>query len=40
MDTQQTIERVTDGDDLTLEEAREAASLVFEEMTEAQIGRC
>ena len=38
MDTQQTIERVTDGDDLTLEEAREAASLVFEEMTEAQIG--
>ena len=38
MDTQQTIERVTDGDDLTLEEAREAAELVFEEMTEAQIG--
>ena len=38
MDTQQTIERVTDGDDLTLEEAREAAGLVFEEMTEAQIG--
>ena len=38
MDTQQTIERVTDGGDLTLEEAREAAGLVFEEMTEAQIG--
>ena len=38
MDTQQTIERVTDGDDLTLKEAREAAGLVFEEMTEAQIG--
>ena len=32
------IERVTDGDDLSLAEAREAASLVFEEATEAQIG--
>ena len=38
MNIQQTIERVTEGDDLTLEEAREAAGLVFEEMTEAQIG--
>jgi anthranilate phosphoribosyltransferase len=32
------IERVTDGEDLTLEEARDAARLVFEEATEAQIG--
>ncbi|MDR5672398.1 anthranilate phosphoribosyltransferase [Halalkaliarchaeum sp. AArc-GB] len=32
------LERVTDGDDLSLAEAREAASLVFEEATEAQIG--
>ncbi|MEF8780037.1 MAG: anthranilate phosphoribosyltransferase [Haloferacaceae archaeon] len=32
------IERVTDGEDLTQREAREAASLVFEEATEAQIG--
>lgn len=32
------IERVTDGEDLTQEEAREASRLVFEEATEAQIG--
>jgi anthranilate phosphoribosyltransferase len=32
------IERVTEGNDLTLDEAREAARLVFEEATEAQIG--
>jgi anthranilate phosphoribosyltransferase len=32
------IERVTDGEDLTQEEAREVATLVFEEATEAQIG--
>ena len=32
------IRRVTDGKDLTQAEAREAASLVFEEATEAQIG--
>ncbi|WP_119821765.1 anthranilate phosphoribosyltransferase [Halalkaliarchaeum desulfuricum] len=32
------IERVTEGEDLSLTEAREAASLVFEEATEAQIG--
>ena len=32
------IERITDGDDLTQAEAREAARLVFEEATEAQIG--
>jgi anthranilate phosphoribosyltransferase len=32
------IERVTDGDDLSQVEAREAATLVFEEATEAQIG--
>ena len=32
------VERVTDGEDLTMAEAREAASLVFEEATEAQIG--
>ncbi|WP_439028743.1 anthranilate phosphoribosyltransferase [Haloarchaeobius sp. DT45] len=32
------IERVTDGGDLTQAEAREAARLVFEEATEAQIG--
>jgi len=32
------IERVTDGDDLTQAEAREAASIVFEDATEAQIG--
>ena len=38
MDIQHTVERVTDGADLTVDEAREAARLVFEEMTEAQIG--
>ncbi|ESS02495.1 MAG: anthranilate phosphoribosyltransferase [uncultured archaeon A07HR67] len=38
MDIQHTVERVTNGDDLSLEEAREAARLVFEEMTDAQIG--
>ncbi|MFB6156900.1 MAG: anthranilate phosphoribosyltransferase [Haloferacaceae archaeon] len=32
------IERATEGDDLTMEEARDAARLVFEEATEAQIG--
>jgi len=32
------IERVTDGEDLTLDEAREASSTVFEDATEAQIG--
>ncbi|MFC7234341.1 anthranilate phosphoribosyltransferase [Halosegnis marinus] len=32
------IERVTEGEDLTQAEAREAARLVFEEATEAQIG--
>ncbi|CAI49760.1 anthranilate phosphoribosyltransferase [Natronomonas pharaonis DSM 2160] len=32
------IRRVSDGEDLTQAEAREAASLVFEEATEAQIG--
>ncbi|MCU4718200.1 anthranilate phosphoribosyltransferase [Halapricum hydrolyticum] len=32
------IERVTDGEDLTVEEAREAARAVFEDATEAQIG--
>ena len=32
------IERVTDGSDLSQAEARDAASLVFEEATEAQIG--
>jgi anthranilate phosphoribosyltransferase len=32
------IQRVTDGEDLTLEEARDAARLVFEGATEAQIG--
>jgi anthranilate phosphoribosyltransferase len=35
---QEYIRRVTDGEDLTVEEAREAASLVFEGATEAQIG--
>ncbi|WP_254274341.1 anthranilate phosphoribosyltransferase [Haloarcula marina] len=35
---QEYIERVTDGEDLTQEEAREVATLVFEEATEAQIG--
>ncbi|MFB6084528.1 MAG: anthranilate phosphoribosyltransferase [Halorientalis sp.] len=32
------IERVTEGEDLTVEQAREAATAVFEEATEAQIG--
>ena len=32
------IERVTDGEDLTQDEAREVATLVFEDATEAQIG--
>src|SRR6056297_2783807 len=32
------IERVTDGEDLTLEESRDAARAVFEEATDAQIG--
>ncbi|MFB6301872.1 MAG: anthranilate phosphoribosyltransferase [Haloferacaceae archaeon] len=32
------IERVTEGEDLTMDEAREAARLVFEDATEAQIG--
>jgi anthranilate phosphoribosyltransferase len=32
------VRRTTDGEDLSLEEARDAASLVFEEATEAQIG--
>jgi len=32
------IERVTDGENLTQREAREASTLVFEEATEAQIG--
>ncbi|ELZ78309.1 anthranilate phosphoribosyltransferase [Haloferax larsenii JCM 13917] len=32
------IRRVTEGSDLTVEEAREAASAVFEDATEAQIG--
>ena len=35
---QEYIERVADGEDLTVEEARDAARLVFEEATEAQIG--
>ena len=35
---QEYIRRVTDGEDLTAAEAREAARLVFEEATEAQIG--
>jgi anthranilate phosphoribosyltransferase len=35
---QEYIERVTDGEDLTREEARDAARAVFEEATEAQIG--
>jgi len=38
MSIQDTIRRVTDGEDLTAAEAREAARLVFEEATEAQIG--
>ena len=35
---QSLIERVTDDEDLAMDEARAAASLVFEEATEAQIG--
>lgn len=35
---QDTIERVTEGEDLTQEEARAAARAVFEEATDAQIG--
>ncbi|PHQ45616.1 anthranilate phosphoribosyltransferase, partial [Halorubrum sp. C3] len=38
MNLNDTVERVTDGTDLSVEEAREAARLVFEEATEAQIG--
>jgi len=38
MSMQSYIERVTEGEDLTQAEAREAATLVFEEATEAQIG--
>src|SRR6056297_2141911 len=38
MNLNDTVERVTDGTDLTVDEAREAARLVFEEATEAQIG--
>ena len=38
MSINDTVERVTDGADLTVAEAREAARLVFEEATEAQIG--
>ncbi|MFC6754815.1 anthranilate phosphoribosyltransferase [Halorubrum tibetense] len=38
MDIHDTIERVTNGEDLTVDEARETARLVFEELTEAQIG--
>ena len=38
MSIQSYIERVTDGENLTQEEAREASTLVFEEATEAQIG--
>ncbi|USZ67672.1 anthranilate phosphoribosyltransferase [Halorussus salilacus] len=35
---QDSIERVTDGRDLSLDEAREAAAAVFEDATDAQIG--
>ncbi|MFB6250692.1 MAG: anthranilate phosphoribosyltransferase, partial [Halobellus sp.] len=38
MTLQDYIERATDGGDLTQDEAREAASAVFEDATEAQIG--
>jgi anthranilate phosphoribosyltransferase len=38
MTIQDYIERVTEGDDLSLAESREAARVVFEEATEAQIG--
>ena len=35
---QEYIERVTDGDDLTQQESREAAQILFKEATDAQIG--
>jgi len=35
---QEYIERVTDGEDLTLNDARDAATAVFEDATDAQIG--
>jgi anthranilate phosphoribosyltransferase len=38
MTIQDYIERTTDGEDLTVDEAREAARLVFKEATEAQMG--
>jgi anthranilate phosphoribosyltransferase len=38
MTIQEYIERATDGEDLTLEESRDAAALVFESATESQIG--
>ncbi|WP_092892238.1 anthranilate phosphoribosyltransferase [Halopelagius inordinatus] len=38
MTLQDYIERATEGEDLTLEQSREAARLVFEDATEAQIG--
>lgn len=38
MSIQSYTERVTNGDDLTQEEARDASRLIFEEATEAQIG--
>jgi anthranilate phosphoribosyltransferase len=38
MSLQSYIERVTDGEDLTQKEAREASTAVFEDATEAQIG--
>ncbi|KOX96075.1 anthranilate phosphoribosyltransferase [Halorubrum tropicale] len=38
MNLNDTVERVTGGEDLTVAEAREAARLVFEEATDAQIG--
>ena len=38
MNINDTVEHVTEGEDLTVEQAREAARLVFEDATEAQIG--
>ena len=38
MSLTETIRRVADGEDLTVEEARETARLLFEEATDAQIG--
>ena len=38
MTLQRTLERVTDGEDLTQSEAREATAQVFEQATDAQIG--